>query len=114
MSTIKNIRSGFKKYCNFGNIVIFIILVFITLSHTELIYNNSSRLCILLLLMSYLIFLLIIAEHLWHVEQKSKEEIILDEETLNKMEKNYKGINMENASVRLFFHLIEHPIFQIL
>ena len=97
---------------NLGHMFLILILVIIMMIHVEWCMSHyQSRMLLYIILISYLIFFLIFAEHVYYVEHVNENENYeISEKNLFKLKQN--NINFDNNVFRLIINIGKyHPIF---
>ncbi len=92
---------------NLGNILLLIILLLIFYAHLQGFGNHSNKFIKVMIILSFLIFVVIFVEHIIYVSKNEKKN------TEQYMKYIDYSVNPNNMAIRLWTQLLAHPIFHI-
>lgn len=92
---------------NIGNLILLLILLIIFLVHYDYYCPDHDRFSKILIIASFLIFIIIFVKHIIYVRKNEDKHA---KDYLKYI--NYK-INPNNMAIRLWIHLLMHPIFHM-
>lgn len=92
---------------NLGNIILVFILLLLFYVHYQYYSINTNKFIKIMIILSFLIFAIIFAEHIIYVDKNEKKNV---EEYMKYVTYN---VNPANMAIRLWAQLLMHPIFHL-